>query len=92
MAVNIEAMAKRYYDRGLWGADELARLVAAGKLSQEAYERITGGAAQAEGSPDLASMTKHDLLLYAQQHGVTVYESWTKDRIIEAIQSALGAD
>lgn len=42
MAGSIEAMAKAYYDRGLWGKDELRRLVAAGKLSQAAYKRITG--------------------------------------------------
>lgn len=42
MATSIETLAKRYYDRGLWGKDELKRLVAAGKLSQAAYKRITG--------------------------------------------------
>lgn len=49
----------------------------------------SGGGSEAV--PDLTSMTKHDLLLYAQQHGVTVYESWTKDRIVEAIRAAVGA-
>ncbi|MBR1828774.1 MAG: XkdX family protein [Atopobiaceae bacterium] len=42
MATSIETLAKRYYDSGLWGKDELKRLVAAGKLSQAAYKRITG--------------------------------------------------
>lgn len=42
MATNIEALAKKYYDKGLWGKDELKKLVAAGKLSQAAYKRITG--------------------------------------------------
>ena len=37
-----EIMAKKYYDKGLWGKDELKKLVAAGKLSQAAYKRITG--------------------------------------------------
>lgn len=41
-ATKIETMAKTYYDKGLWGKDELKKLVAAGKLSQAAYKRITG--------------------------------------------------
>lgn len=42
MATNIETMAKKYYDRGLWGINELKNLVAKGKLSKAAYKRITG--------------------------------------------------
>lgn len=42
MATNIETLAKKYYDKGLWGKDDLKKLVAAGKLSQAAYKRITG--------------------------------------------------
>ena len=42
MATNIEALAKKYYDKSLWGKDELKKLVAADKLSQAAYKRITG--------------------------------------------------
>lgn len=43
MATNkIETMAKTYYDKGLWTKDDLKKLVAAGKLSQAAYKRITG--------------------------------------------------
>lgn len=42
MAVNVEAMAKAYYDKGLWGIDQLRALVEKGKLSKAAYKRITG--------------------------------------------------
>ena len=42
MATNVETIAKHYYDKELWGKDELKKLVAAGKLSQAAYKRITG--------------------------------------------------
>ena len=42
MATSIEAMAKKYYDKGLWTKDDLKKLVAADKLSQAAYKRITG--------------------------------------------------
>lgn len=42
MATSTEAMAKRYYDKGLLTKDDLKKLVAAGKLSQAAYKRITG--------------------------------------------------
>lgn len=42
MATSIEDKAKYYYDKGLWCKDELKKLVAAGKLSQAAYKRITG--------------------------------------------------
>lgn len=38
----VEAMAKKYYDAGLWGDAQLRALVAAGKLSKAAYKRITG--------------------------------------------------
>lgn len=37
-----EATAKKYYDKGLLTKDDLKKLVAAGKLSQAAYKRITG--------------------------------------------------
>jgi len=40
--MSIEEKAKYYYDRGLWTKDDLKKLVAAGKLSQAAYKRITG--------------------------------------------------
>ncbi len=42
MATSIETLAKKYYDKGLWTKDDLKRLVAAGKLSTDAYERIVG--------------------------------------------------
>lgn len=38
----VETMAKKYYDKGLWTKEDLRKLVAAGKLSQAAYKRITG--------------------------------------------------
>ena len=38
--------------------------------------------------PDLSSMTKSELLAYAQEHGVEAYESWTKAEIIAAIEGA----
>ncbi len=52
---------------------------------------LGGDGGEPEGMPDLAGMTKAELLSYAQGHGVTAYESWTKDRIIEAIRAALAA-
>ena len=39
---NTEAMAKKYYDKGRLSEEDLKKLVAAGKLSQAAYKRITG--------------------------------------------------
>lgn len=36
--------------------------------------------------PDLSSMTKAELLAYAQEYGVEAYESWTKAEIIAAIE------
>lgn len=42
MATSTEAMAKKYYDKGLLAKEDLKKLVAAGKLSQAAYKRITG--------------------------------------------------
>lgn len=44
---NVEAMAKAYYDKGLWGDAQLRALVEKGKLSQAAYKRITGKAYKA---------------------------------------------
>lgn len=37
---------------------------------------------------DLSDMTKAELLAYARERGVTVYDSWTKDDIITAIEEA----
>lgn len=39
--------------------------------------------------PDYEAMTKHDLFEWAEAHGITVYESWTKAEIVAAIQAAL---
>ena len=39
--MTVYEMAKNYYPR-LWGKDRLAALVAAGKLTTEQYEEITG--------------------------------------------------
>lgn len=38
----IYKMAKKYYDKGLWTAADLKRLVEAGQLTAEEYEEITG--------------------------------------------------
>lgn len=38
----IYKMAKKYYDKGLWTEADLRRLVAAGQLTAEEYEEITG--------------------------------------------------
>jgi len=38
----IYKMAKKYYDKGLWTAADLQRLVEAGQLTAEEYEEITG--------------------------------------------------
>jgi len=40
-------------------------------------------------TPDYEAMTKHDLFEWAEAHGITVYESWTKAEIVAAIQAAL---
>lgn len=53
MATNIEALAKKYYDKGLWGKDELKKLVEAGKLSQAAYKRIAFSLKGAGASPSI---------------------------------------
>lgn len=42
MATSYEATAKKWYDKGLWSADNLRQLVEAGKITAEAFERITG--------------------------------------------------
>ena len=42
MATNTEAIAKKWYDKGLWSIEKLRELVAAGKLTEEAFTRITG--------------------------------------------------
>ena len=39
-------MAKNYYPR-LWGETRLRQLVDAGRLTEEEYQEITGGAADA---------------------------------------------
>lgn len=90
MAVSNEALARRYYDRGLWGVGELRRLVDAGKLSVEAYGRITGMPYAPDGMPDTEGMTKHELVEWATAHGVEAYESWSRDRIVAAIAAAVG--
>ena len=38
----IYKMAKRYYEKGLWTAADLQRLVDAGQLTQEEYDEIVG--------------------------------------------------
>lgn len=38
----IYKMAKRYYEKGLWTAADLHRLVDAGQLTQEEYDEIVG--------------------------------------------------
>ena len=42
MATSYEATAKKWYDKGLWSVDNLRQLVEAGKISADAFERITG--------------------------------------------------
>ena len=38
----IYKMAKKYYEKGLWTAADLQRLVEEGKLTQEEYDEIVG--------------------------------------------------
>ena len=40
----IYKMAKKYYEKGLWTAADLQRLVEEGKLTQEEYDEIVGEA------------------------------------------------
>ena len=56
----------------------------AGNASESASE----SSESASESKPLEDMTKAELLAYAQEHGVEVYESWTKAEIIAAIEAA----
>ena len=40
-------------------------------------------------APDFASMTKAELLHLAQNTGVKVFKSWTKERIVEALNAPM---
>lgn len=58
----------------------------------EVEEALGGEAQQAQatqpsGTPD-ETWTKHELVEYATEHGITAYESWTKERILAAIREA----
>ena len=35
-------IVKRYYDKGIYTAEDVAKFVEAGKLTPEEYEKITG--------------------------------------------------
>ena len=73
-----------------------ANLVMAGRRSidevpsalRAAVEALLGEWGWEPDTPDLSSMTKAELLAYAQEHGVEAYESWTKAEIIAAIEAA----
>ena len=56
------------------------------QTSTEAESEPSAPSEQAE--TDLSAMTKAELLEYAQEHGVEVYESWTKAEIVAAIEGA----
>lgn len=36
------AIVKRYYDKGFYSKEDVAKFVAAGKITAEEYEQITG--------------------------------------------------
>ena len=36
------AIVKRYYDKGIYTKDDVKKFVAAGKITPEEYEKITG--------------------------------------------------
>ena len=42
MAISTFELAKKNYNRGLWTADMLEKLVDRGKLTQEQYNEIVG--------------------------------------------------
>lgn len=52
-------------------------------------ESVDEPAPETSTAPDYEAMTKHDLFEWAEAHGITVYESWTKAEIVAAIQAAL---
>lgn len=74
-----------YPDR--WDERRVRLAVEKGCITQADYEEVVG-VPYSDGEPNLESMTKHQLYLYAAAHGVTAYESWTKQQIIAAIQGA----
>lgn len=41
-------IVKRYYDRGIYSAEDVARFVAAGKITEAEYQEIIGGEGNAE--------------------------------------------
>jgi hypothetical protein len=56
--------------------------------AENASESASESSESASESKPLEDMTKAELLEYAQEHGVEVYESWTKAEIIAAIEAA----
>ena len=80
----IEYWTLRMYDQQAAGVlddnqvEELEALIDAYYSAQEAEE---------EEMPDLSTMTKAELIDYANEHGIEVSESWTKAEIIDAINA-----
>lgn len=60
---------------------------AAVQTTKEAEDAGSLAASEEAGSIDLESLTKDELLEYAEAHGVEVAKSKTKAEIIEAIES-----
>jgi len=82
----IEYWTLRMYDQQTAGVlddnqvEELEALI-------DAYYSAQEEADATEELPDLSTMTKAELIDYANEHGVEVSESWTKAEIIEAINA-----
>ena len=56
--------------------------------AESTSESASESSESASESKPLEDMTKAELLAYAQERGVEVYESWTKAEIIAAIEAA----
>ena len=56
--------------------------------AESASESASESSESASESKPLEDMTKAELLAYAEERGVEVYESWTKAEIIAAIEAA----
>lgn len=82
--MNLFEKARRYYERGWWTLSTLETLVSKGKLTSAQVAEITGTVEEI----DLSTLTKAELLAYAQEHGIEAYESWTKAEIVAAIEGA----
>ena len=84
----LEALIEAHYNPPVSASDpaESEQADEPEEVSTEPESEPSEAPEQAE--TDLSAMTKAELLEYAQEHGVEVYESWTKAEIIAAIEAA----